>query len=153
MKLVKLAILVAVVMFSVVACNNATNTNQTASTNTATPAASPTTAATAAPTPTDEFATVRPVYAEHCARCHKIDGEGGTAEVLGKKLKVPSLKKGHALGHSDAELATQIAEGEDAMPAFKDRLNQEQINGLVRFIRKEFQGGSADQKEAPAPKS
>ena len=151
MKLIKLAILVAVVIFSVVACDNATNTNQTASTNTATPAASPT--VTAASTPTDEFAAVRPVYAEHCARCHKIDGEGGTVEVLGKKVKVPSLKKGHALGHSDAELAEQIAEGEEAMPAFKDRLDQEQINGLVRFIRKEFQGGSASQKEPPAPKS
>lgn len=153
MKLIKLALLAICVMLSVVACNNTTNTNQTASTNTATtttPAASPTAAANTAPTPTDELSTVRPVYAEFCARCHKIDGAGGTVEVLGKNLKVPSLRKGHALNHSDAELAKQIAEGEDGMPAFKDRLNQEQINGLVRFIRKEFQSGATEpKKETP----
>jgi mono/diheme cytochrome c family protein len=155
MKLIKLAILITAAMFSVVACDNTTNSNQTAGTNTTTPpAASPTAAPNIpAPTPADEFAALRPVYAEHCARCHKIDGEGGTAEVLGKKLKVPSLKRGHALNHSDAELAKKIAEGDDGMPAFKDRLDEEQINSLVRFIRKEFQSGIKDEKQKPAPKS
>ncbi|MGB7926218.1 MAG: cytochrome c [Pyrinomonadaceae bacterium] len=154
MKLIKLAFLAAAIMLSLVACNNTTNTNQTATTNTTTtttnaPSASPTAAANTAATPADEFAAVRPVYAEHCARCHKVDGEGGTVEVLGKKLKVPSLKKGHALSHTDAELAKQIADGEDGMPAFKDRLNQQQIDALVRFIRKEFQSGATDKKESP----
>jgi mono/diheme cytochrome c family protein len=150
MKPIKLALLAAAVMLSVVACNDTTNTNQTAGTNaTATPAASPTATATTAPTPADELAAVRPVYAEHCARCHKIDGEGGTVEVLGKKLKVPSLKKGHALSHTDAQFVKQIADGEDGMPAFKDRLDQQQINDLVRFIRKEFQSGATDKKETP----
>jgi mono/diheme cytochrome c family protein len=154
MKIIKLALLITAAMFSVVACDNTTNTNQTAGTNTTTPAASPTAAPnTPAPTPADEFAALRPVYAEHCARCHKIDGEGGTAEVLGKKLKVPSLKRGHALNHSDAELAKKISEGEEAMPAFKDKLSQEQIDGLVRLIRKEFQSGAKDEKQPPAPKS
>ena len=155
MKIIKLALLAACVMLFVVACDNTTNTNQTSNANIAgTPtSASPTATANTAPTPMDELATVRPVYAEHCARCHKIDGEGGTVEVLGKKLKVPSLKKGHALSHTDAAFFKQISEGEDGMPAFKDRLNEEQINGLVRFIRKEFQGGAKDEKQPPAPKS
>ncbi len=154
MKLIKLALLIATIALFVIACDNTANTNQTVSTNTTTPAASPSTAATAAPTPADEFAALRPVYAESCARCHKIDGEGGTVEVLGKKLKVPSLKKGHALNHSDADLAKQISEGEDGMPAFKDKLSREQIDGLVRFIRKEFQSGAtAGKGTTPAPKS
>ena len=156
MKLIKLALLSAFVILFVVACDSTTSTNQTSGANTAvTPVPTSPTANTNStpPPPADEFAAVRPVYAEHCARCHKIDGEGGTAEVLGKKLKVPSLKKGHALNHSDAELAKKITEGEEAMPAFKDKLNEEQINGLVRLIRKEFQAGAKDEKPSPAPKS
>ena len=156
MKLIKLALLIAAIAMFVIACNNTANTNQTTGTNTQPPpVASPSAAATTAPTPADEFAALRPVYAEHCARCHKIDGEGGTVEVLGKKLKVPSLKKGHALDHSDAEFFKQISEGEDAMPAFKDKLSKEQIDGLVRFIRKEFQSGATTGKQqtTPAPKS
>jgi mono/diheme cytochrome c family protein len=150
MKLIKLALLAAALTLFVVACNTTTNTNQTANTQ-PTPAASLT--ANTATTPADEFATVRPVYAETCARCHKIDGEGGQVDVRGKKLNVPSFKKGHALKHTDAEFAKQISDGGDGMPAFKDRLNQQQIDGLVRFIRKEFQGGEAAKKETPAPKS
>jgi mono/diheme cytochrome c family protein len=143
MKLIKLALLIAAIALFLLACNNTSNTNQTANTQ-PTPAQSPTaaTANTAQPSPADEFAAVRPIYAESCARCHKIDGEGGTVEVLGKKLKVPSLKIGHALKHSDAEFAKQISEGGDGMPAFKERLKPEQINDLVRFIRKEFQSGA-----------
>ena len=155
MKIIKLALVTAAVALFVIACNNTTNTNQISGTNSQpTPAASPS-AATPAPTPADEFAALRPVYAEHCARCHKIDGEGGTVEVLGKKLKVPSLKKGHALDHSDADFFKQISEGEDAMPPFKDKLSKEQIDGLVRFIRKEFQSGTTTGKEttSAAPKS
>ncbi|MFN2480848.1 MAG: cytochrome c, partial [Pyrinomonadaceae bacterium] len=45
------------------------------------------------------------------------------------------------LKHSDAEYAKQITEGGEGMPKFKDRLTPEQINGLVRFIRSEFQSG------------
>ena len=61
-------------------------------------------------------------------------------EVEGRKLKVPSLREGHAVGHSDEKLVKQITEGDDEMPAFKDKLSAEEINELVRFIRKEFQG-------------
>ena len=149
MKLIKLALLIAAGTLFAVACNNAANTNQTA--NTAqTPAASPTAAANTAPSPADELAAVRPIYAETCARCHKLDGEGGPVEVRGKKLNVPSLKKGHALKHTDEEFAKQISEGGDGMPAFKDRLKPEQIKDLVRFIRKEFQAG-ADVPAKPSP--
>jgi mono/diheme cytochrome c family protein len=66
-------------------------------------------------------------------------------------LKVPSLKKGHALDHSDAELAKKISEGDDGMPAFKDKLTQEQINNLVRFVRKEFQSGATTTGKETTP--
>lgn len=61
-------------------------------------------------------------------------------EIDGKKFKVPSLREGHALHHTDDKFIVQIREGDEEMPAFKDKLKPEEIKDLVRFIRKEFQG-------------
>ena len=58
----------------------------------------------------------------------------------GKRFKVPSLREGHALDHSDEKFVVQITEGDEEMPAFKDKLTPAEINDLVRFVRKEFQG-------------
>ena len=44
------------------------------------------------------------------------------------------------LKHADEEFVEQITEGDEGMPAFKDKLSPEEMNDLVRFIRKEFQG-------------
>ena len=63
-------------------------------------------------------------------------------EIKGKSLKVPSLKTGGAVKDSDRELSSQIANGGDGMPAFKERLNPDQISELVRFIREELQSGT-----------
>lgn len=90
----------------------------------------------------DEFASIRATYNAACVRCHKENGEGGLVELdEGARLKVPSFKAGHALKHDDAEYARQIAKGGEGMPAFGRRLSPEQINELVRFIRREFQAG------------
>jgi mono/diheme cytochrome c family protein len=59
----------------------------------------------------------------------------------GTKLKVPSLREGHALHHSDAEVFKQISKGGDGMPGFGEKLKPEEINDMVRFIRHEFQEG------------
>ena len=134
-----LSVLAALALF-VIACNSAANTNQTANT-----ANNPTANTnTAQPTPTpDPITGARAIFAAECARCHGINGEGGTATVLKKQLKVPSLKKGHALDHTDEQLAKIIADGHEAMPAFKDKLKPEEITSLVQLIRKEFQAGAA----------
>ena len=60
--------------------------------------------------------------------------------VEGHKLKVPSLREGHALDHPDSEFLEQITKGGDGMPAFKDKLKAEDMDALVRLIRHEFQG-------------
>jgi mono/diheme cytochrome c family protein len=141
MKPVKLVFVIAALTLFAMACNN-TNTN-TANTGTQpTPAASP--AATAAPSSTpDQLAAARGIYADSCALCHKENGEGGMVKIEDKRLKVPALTMGHALGHTDEQLAKQIANGGDGMPAFKDKLKPEQINDLVGYIRKQFQAGAA----------
>jgi mono/diheme cytochrome c family protein len=86
------------------------------------------------------FASPRTNFERHCVACHGQDGEGGTITVDNKTLNVPSLTKGHALTHNDEQLTKQIANGNDDMPAFKDKLSPTEIFALVNFIRKEFQG-------------
>ncbi len=148
------SLLFVAALLSAAGCNSAPPTNQTANAN-ARPAATAATPASSAPAaPPDEFATARATYAQFCIGCHKPDGVGGIRELEdGTKLKVPSLREGHALEHTDADFARQIANGGDGMPAFKNRLDQQRIDALVRFIRHEFQGktdGNTD-KSPPAP--
>lgn len=137
----------AALCFFAAACSDTTNTNQTAVTNTR-PAANATPAPSLPAATPDEFAEVRGVYSGVCARCHQQDGTGGPFKLEdGTTLKVPSLRE-HGLKDSDAHLAKQIREGGDGMPAFKSRLTEEQINQLVRFVRKEFHG-----RDTPAAKT
>jgi mono/diheme cytochrome c family protein len=95
----------------------------------------------AAGTP-DEFSASRASYAKHCASCHSENGDGGAVTVDGKKLKVPSLRTGPAMRHPNKEFVDQITKGGDGMPPFVDKLSAADINDMVRFIRKEFQGGN-----------
>jgi mono/diheme cytochrome c family protein len=154
MKLFKLSLVALALLSFAVACNN-TETQQTANTNArpASTAASPTSAATPAPTATpDEFADARTTYNNACARCHKPDGSGGLFEEPGEKpLKVPSLREGHGAKHNDAQMVKQIQNGGEGMPAFKTRLDPEKINGLVRFIRHDFEGQAAPAAAATSP--
>ena len=135
MKSIRLTLLCALAALLTFACTEATP--QTNSTTKPTATASPAAAATATP---DEFAAARANYKKNCESCHGENAEGGIVKVENKKLKVPSLKTGHAIHHPDADLVKKINTGGDGMPAFKDKLKPEEIQELVRLIRKEFQG-------------
>jgi mono/diheme cytochrome c family protein len=149
MKLLKLFIVAAALFMA--ACGDSTTTNQAVNTTVTQPstAASPKPSATASATPVDELASARKDFSQFCAACHQEKGEGGTVKIEGKSLKVPSLKEGHALKHTDEEFAKQISKGGDGMPPFKDKLSPEQINNLVRFIRSDIQGNAAPNANAP----
>ncbi len=96
---------------------------------------------TASGTP-DAFAAARGTFTKNCKSCHGDNGTGGPVKLEdGTKLKVPSLRAGHALHHPDSDFTKQIEKGGDGMPAFKGKLSSEQIADLIRFIRHEFQGG------------
>jgi mono/diheme cytochrome c family protein len=133
MNSLKVGAIIVLIAFFTIACVNAdtltTNQTQPSSPLTSTPQATP-----------DELASARANFQKNCIACHGEKGEGGRVEVDGKKLKVPNLREGHALQHTDEKFVKQISEGDDEMPAFKDKLKPEEINDLVRFVRKEFQG-------------
>ena len=155
MRLFKLALVFALSAIFLSGCNGATETNQTANSNAA--AKQTPTPALATPTP-DEFAIVRGRFAQFCSQCHQVDGSGGEVkdEESGKTFKAPSLRAGSmAERHTDEQLARTISNGEEEMPSFKSRFSTEEINLLVRFIRKEFQGktGSASAGNTNAPSS
>lgn len=135
MRLAKILTVTAALVLFVIACNNQPSTTNQTATNANAPVPVATTAQPS-PTPADDMTSTLAIYAAECARCHGPKGDGGTVTVLKKKLKVPSLKVGHALDHTDEQLANRIREGEDGeMPAFKDKLKPEEITNLVRLIR------------------
>jgi mono/diheme cytochrome c family protein len=134
MKIYKLALVMSVIALLSIACSKEKRvTNINTSTQ-------PTVLASPVATP-DELASARANFAKHCSVCHGDKAEGKTVTVEGRRLKVPRLRSGHALHHPDADLVKQITNGGEGMPAFKDKLTPQEINDLVRFIRKELQAG------------
>ena len=126
-------VLSATVFFLFMAgCKTGPTTNSNANTARATPGSTP-----------DQFAAVRTIFEKDCKECHGQDGQGGRVTLKdGTKLKVPTLREGHALRHKDEEFVKQITKGGDGMPAFADKLKPAEINELIKFIRHEFQGGA-----------
>ncbi|MCA1633111.1 MAG: cytochrome c [Acidobacteria bacterium] len=143
MKFFKLFLVATALALFGIACGQNASDNRTASVNTR-PAATAATPASSAPAATpDELAAAAADFARFCISCHKADGTGGPFELEdGTKLKVPSLRE-HGRKEHDKHLADQILNGGDGMPAFKNRLDEERINALVRFVRREFHGQTA----------
>ena len=135
MKLISLALLCVAIALVAFAC---TETPTTTNTNTSRTAASP--AAPAATATPDQFATARANFTKNCEPCHGPNGEGGPVKVDNKQIKVPSLKSEHAIKHTDDQIAKMITNGEEAMPAFKDKMSQAEIADMVKFVRAHFQG-------------
>jgi mono/diheme cytochrome c family protein len=133
MKLIAIVLACIALSLVVIAC-----TEKAPATNNTTPpaGASPGTAAS----PVDEFAASRANYQKHCEGCHGETGEGGLVKVENKRIKVPSLKAAHALKHTDEQITKMITNGEEEMPAFKDKMSSQEISDMVRYVRKHFQG-------------
>jgi len=130
MKLIGLGLGCVLLTLTISACNDA-------SSNSSVPAPSAPASSSSA---SSELASARVNYEKHCAECHGPTAEGGTAKVKDKHIKVPSLKSEHAMKHDDKRLTETITDGDEEMPAFKDKLSTQDIADLVKLIRKEFQG-------------
>ena len=135
MKLTLLALSCVAVALVAIAC-----TETATPTNTSTPRAAASPAGAAPAAAVDEFANAKAIYTKNCEACHGPKAEGGLAKVNDKQIKVPSLKSDHAIKHTDEKLTKTITNGEEEMPAFKDKLKPEEVAEMVRYIRKVVQG-------------
>lgn len=73
------------------------------------------------------------VFKAKCAMCHGPDAAGRTP--MGQKLKIPDLNSADVQKMSDAELSKAITKGKDKMPAYEGKLDKEQIDKLVAYLR------------------
>lgn len=88
-------------------------------------------------------------FARHCTECHGAHGEGITGPAIGNPAML-SLT-------TDGFLQYAIENGRDGteMPAFKDQLSAEEINGITAFLRTRASGWqmTIPRLETPPPAS
>lgn len=70
----------------------------------------------------------RGVYADRCANCHGVRGQGGR----GPSLTGESMAEAYP---SDADQIEVVVEGKSTMPGFSDTLTPAEIEAVVRFTR------------------
>ena len=74
------------------------------------------------------------LFKSKCAVCHAPDGSGSGA--MGKQLGVTDLRADEVQKQTDAQLNDSISKGMGKkMPAYKGKLTDDQIKGLVAYIR------------------
>lgn len=140
MKFFKFALLLTALSLFILACTE-TDTTKTSPANDANKLTQPT--QQAQPTATvDEMASTRKIYTDQCARCHKEDGSGGKTEIEGTTINAENLTTDKMKKMTDAKYVDYIKNGipDEGMPAFKDRLTEDEIKNVIKFIRTEFQG-------------
>lgn len=74
------------------------------------------------------------VFKAKCAACHSADGSGSGS--MGKQLGVTDLRADAVQKQTDAQLNDSITNGKGKkMPAYKGKLTDDQIKGLVGYLR------------------
>ena len=73
------------------------------------------------------------LYKTRCIACH---GAAGTADtVMGKKLGAASFRSPDVVSMTDAGLFTIIKKGKGKMPSFENKISDDQIRELIKYIR------------------
>ncbi|HMS39714.1 MAG TPA: cytochrome c [Pyrinomonadaceae bacterium] len=117
MKFLKIVVVAACIAFAVLACENGKGSRKSY-------------------VIADSKAYEASIFRQNCAVCHGQEANG--KEIDGKII--PSLRYGNAEKKSEQEIYDQIKNGKLPMPAFKDQLTEEEIQKMVRFIRRDLQG-------------
>jgi len=92
------------------------------------------------------------LYAKNCARCHGKDGKGKEGRKEAPAIPDLTSHKWHGQ-RSDAQLVVSILDGKGKdMPAFGDKITQEQAKALVNYVRQfdaeKSKESSKDQSQA-----
>jgi mono/diheme cytochrome c family protein len=93
-------------------------------------------------------------YADHCENCHGEDGNGKGKRAEKLSVAPTDFTDAHAMTRmTDGELFWKISQGHRPMPAFKDKLTEEERWQLVDYIRTFSQPlvDSPAESAAPAP--
>jgi len=72
-------------------------------------------------------------FKSKCAMCHGADATGKTP--MGARLNIRDLTSPEVQKQSDADLQNVITKGRNKMVAFGGKLTNDQITGLVKYIR------------------
>ncbi|MBV9342247.1 MAG: cytochrome c [Acidobacteria bacterium] len=72
-------------------------------------------------------------FKSKCVLCHAADGSGNTP--LGKQLQAADLRSKDVQKLSDAEMRKIVHDGQANMPPFADQLSNEEIAGVVKYLR------------------
>ena len=75
-----------------------------------------------------ELVLGREAYTKNCVSCHAADGSGGR----GPKLNEGKLDE---LYPNSADQQAVIQNGQGPMPAFEEKLSEEELAAVVRFTR------------------
>ncbi|MFZ5469008.1 MAG: c-type cytochrome [Myxococcota bacterium] len=76
------------------------------------------------------------LYKKHCKSCHGMDGKADTK--TGKKEKMTDISTAEWQSkNSDEKIFKVISNGEKdtKMKPFKEKLSEDEIKGLVKFVR------------------
>ena len=132
MNLIKLSVIIVGVSFAAAACQQPTTNTANTSVNTGAQDV-PKPAATV-----DVIAEAKEVYATNCMICHKENGTGGPVTIDGKKLKPDDLTAEKIKMMTDEKLIGYVTNGvvDEGMPAFKDKLTQDEIKMAVAHVRR-----------------
>jgi mono/diheme cytochrome c family protein len=75
------------------------------------------------------------VFKTNCVVCHGADGAGSPT---GKALQAPDLHADVVQKMTVAEMVTQVSDGKNNMPPFKNSLTKDQIQAVVTYVRTTF---------------
>jgi mono/diheme cytochrome c family protein len=77
----------------------------------------------------DDAATL---YKSKCQVCHGADGKGTAA---GQKMGAKDFQSPEVAKQSDADLIKVTKDGKGKMPKYDGKLTDDQIKGLIKYIR------------------
>jgi mono/diheme cytochrome c family protein len=73
------------------------------------------------------------IYQTKCGVCHGADGRGKTP--AGQKLGVRDFHSPEVARESDPEMFEITKHGKNKMPKYDGKLTDDQIKGLIKYIR------------------
>ncbi|MEZ5305902.1 MAG: copper-binding protein [Pyrinomonadaceae bacterium] len=72
------------------------------------------------------------LYLNNCSKCHGPNGNGTDRGI--------SLIEGHALDHGEDEMLARVKNGKpNKMPPFKEKLSEEEMKKVVKYVRETIQ--------------